>query len=182
MSAQQMGHYEKVEQWQGSALELLAAVGGVEYAGVGISDGIYRKRTIFSRPLAQPAAGADFSIQVPSTAGNLYRIAGVVGTFTASGNVANRILGAVIKDGAGNEVYTISYDANVTASTVVTVCLSPQFATVVGGITDSKVLGFPIPAGPLLPRWTIGSLTGAIDASDQWSSVAVWGEQLSPVS
>lgn len=147
---------------------------GYDYlTGVGLADGCYRQLNIVSLPLPSPAAGADFAFTIPD-GGFPVQIVAIRGRLVTSAVVANRLVHAVVRDAAGTEVYRLGFDGAVTATKTTFVTFSPAMGGISGGITTNNDLGFSVPDGPYLPRWTIGSLTTAIDAGDQWSQLAVW--------
>ena len=147
---------------------------GYDYlTGVALSEGCFRQLNIVSRPVASPAAGADFTVKVDD-AGAPWQIVSIRARLVTSAVVANRLVHCVVKDADGNEVYRIGFDGAITASKTTIFSFTPAAGGIAGGITTNNDLVYSIPDGPYLPRWTVGSVTGAIDVGDQWSQIAVW--------
>lgn len=125
------------------------------------------RRTRRVQPVAQPAAGADWSVTVP--AGVLWELLAVRGLFTASAAVANRV--PVL--GFGSEGVTaaqVPVAANITAGQAITVTWAQVGAALAFGLFQIV----PLPRVILEPGDTIGTATGAIDVGDQWSAVRLW--------
>lgn len=118
--------------------------------------------------LAKPAAGADFLAKVPTPA--QWRVQCMAAQLTTSAAIANRVPHLVITDGQGNTVYNFPPPGNQVQGTV---GIYSAGTTVVSAQVDGAtvwVLPFPM---KLLQGWTIGSLTTAIDAGDQWANVVL---------
>jgi hypothetical protein len=146
-------------------------------SGVGLEHGPVSNIALASVPVTQPAAGADFTLTVPD-AGQVWEIVAVRARFVTSAAVANRFLTFNVKDAAGNIVFQTAFGTAVTASITEGVVLSQMFASVSGDVSNTKIVTLPLPEGPYLPRWTINSVTTAIDTGDQWSQIVVWYRQL----
>ena len=146
-------------------------------SGVGLAEGPVTNVALASVSVQSPAAGADFTITVPD-AGNVWEIVAIRARLVTSAAVANRLVHCVIKDAAANEVYRVGIDLAITAGVTTIFTFSTALASIVGGHTTNNDIGYPIPEGPYLPRWTIGSVTGAIDTGDQWSQISIWYKQL----
>jgi len=154
---------------------------GYDYlTGVGLSEGCYRQLNLVSQAVKAPAAGTDFSVQVPD-AGAPWEIVAVRARLVTSATVANRFVSAVVTDNNGDEYYRAGFDTALVASTTYVLTFTPSVATVVGGVTNTKALTFPIPGGPYLPRYSVASVTAAIDTGDAYSQVRVWYAAVLPV-
>ena len=150
---------------------------GPTLSGVGLAEGPLSNVSLASVPVTSPAAGADFVIPIPD-AGNIWEIVAVRARFVTSNAVANRFLTFNVKDAAGSVVFQTAFGTAQTASITEGVVLSKMFSSVSGDVTNTKIVTLPLPEGPYLPRWTINSVTTAIDTADQWSQIEVWYKQL----
>lgn len=129
-------------------------------------EGDWRRLTIV---VPNPAAGADWSVQVPG--GEEWEVLGLAATLTASAAVASRSPDLRVRgaDGAWLRLHPGQVcNANEVGN----------FALVLGGPTaaianvDSRHWGGP--SRLLVPRGqVIEAVTGAIQAADQWSAVRV---------
>lgn len=121
-----------------------------------------------------PGAGADISILLPS--GYRYRLLALFATFTAGAAAANRQPSFVVTDGDGLVRYRTPFLGAVTEgkSAQYTVGLgAPSAGELTAGAFSQEPPSWPLPAG-----WHIGTLTSAINALDQWSTVRVIWEEL----
>ena len=150
---------------------------GPSLSGVALATGPVSNVSLASQSIQSPAPGADFTIVVPD-AGNVWEIVAIRARLVTSAAVANRLVHCVIKDAAANEVYRVGADLAITAGITTIFSFSSALAAIVGGHTTNNDIGYPIPEGHYLPRWTIGSLTTLIDTGDQWSQISVWYRQL----
>lgn len=117
-------------------------------------------------PVANPAAGADWQTILAASG----VLAAIVGTFTASAAVANRLPAFQVQDGAGHTLWTIQTPSAQTAGQVHSYVSGPG----VGVNAAGNTVTLPIPAGLVLPAGAvIKSATTAIDVADQWSAVVV---------
>ena len=121
-----------------------------------------------------PAAGADFTVNVP--AGVMWKIISGQATLTTSATVATRIpqiqltsQGHDIGVYPGNETDAASITAVVTFSQ----CLPSVSAP--GGLNNSTIA---LPTYPLVQGDTFGSDTVALQAGDQWSAIAFAIEEI----
>ena len=146
-------------------------------SGVGLASGPVTNVALASTSVQSPAAGADFTITVPD-AGNVWEVVAIRARLVTSAAVANRLVHCVVKDAAANEVYRVGIDLAITAGITTIFTWSVALAAIVGGHTTNNDIGYPLPEGPYLPRWTIGSVTTAIDVGDQWSQISIWYKQL----
>ena len=146
-------------------------------SGVGLQDGPVCDVLLGSQLQQPPAAGADFTFTIPDV-GSVYEIVAIRARLVTSNAVANRLVHAVVKDAAGNELYRVGADLAITASLTTIYTFAPTIGSIIGGHTTNNDIGYPLPEGPYLPRWTIGTITSAIDTADQWSFISVWYKQL----
>ena len=116
--------------------------------------------------IANPGAGADFSF-TPNAAGPATLIS-FTGTFTASATVANRTPTLQVTDAAGHVMGTVVLGAAVTAGQVAVISgvFPATWSNSLG--TAAGVLPAVLPAG-----FIFKSVTGTIQAGDQWSSLFV---------
>ena len=152
---------------------------GYSISGAGLQTGTFPDCQLVSRSVPTPAAGADWTITVPGS-GEFWEIVAVRARFVTSSAVANRFLTFNVKDNVGNIVYQSAFGTAQTASITEGVVLSPQYVTVSGDVSSTKIVTLPLPEGPYLPGFTINSSTVAIDTGDQWSQIAVWFKQYGP--
>lgn len=128
------------------------------------------------RPVAvpAPAAGADWSVKVPG--GRLWRLLGGQALFTASAAVANRLLGVQVTASGALVQANQSTFAVVAAATPTAVYQSGT------ALSPANADGTLVPV-TFIPQWLeggdqIGSLTGAIQAGDQYSAITLVIEEL----
>ena len=122
--------------------------------------------------VAQPAAGVDFSF-VPSQTDQTLLLA-VTGKLVTGANAANRRPALAIKDKSG--LYVWSADAGYPQVASLTTYYSWARGASVGPdttIAASERVSLPLPWLRLQPGDIVASITGLIDAADQWSAV-VW--------
>lgn len=115
---------------------------------------------------ANPAAGAQWSY-VTSGRGLLVSITAVL---TTDAVVANRTPRLTITDGGGHTVALTPLPPAQVASLAVSYCWYP--GAPLGAVASSPMTA-PVPTIELGPGWTIASVTGGMDAGDQWSSIVV---------
>lgn len=130
----------------------------------GAGAGVARSTTI-----SNPAAGANWSITVPT--GASWTLNSVRATLTTAVAAANRIPDLQIKDGSGNIVLDALAGVAQTAS------LTDAWSWSAGAVT-STVLGsvnsVGLPAGfKLNSGWVIQQVTANLQAADQWSAIAL---------
>ena len=115
-----------------------------------------------------PAAGADWTQAVPG--GVMWKILSGQATLTTSAAVATR-LPQIQLTSAGVNVGVYSAAGSVAASltTVVSFTQKSGSSILLAGATS---VPNPLPDYPLVQGDTFGSLTGAIQAADQWSAIA----------
>ena len=120
--------------------------------------------------IAQPAAGAEFSIS-PDTA-STWLIRSIVARLTTSAAVANRM--PVLTQDNGGLVYARFLPASVQAAGAVV-----DYSAVMNGTPQTAVGGFAEwnfpPDGVWLPQGhRLRSATQLIDVADQWSAIAIF--------
>jgi hypothetical protein len=121
-----------------------------------------------------PAGGADISILLPS--GYRYRILSLFATFTAGAAAASRQPSLIVADGDGLVRYRTPWPGAVTegkAAAYTAGSGAPTAGELAAGAFSIEPPGWLLPAG-----WRIGTLTSAINALDQWSTVRVLWEEL----
>lgn len=120
-----------------------------------------------SGTIAQPAAGANFTINVPP--GQTWMVQSVCATLATSATVANRNVGLTISDQAGNVVAVIPHTTNFTAGQ------TTRFSWMTTGSQGVAGWNFSIPSAQFVvgPGWSIASITNNIQSGDQWSAIAL---------
>lgn len=121
---------------------------------------------VLSFQVANPAAGADWILTVPGT--RRFAIQSFAATIVTSAAVANRNVQIIVDDGA-NVVWTHSVPAAIPASTTDTIVGTGTNAPA-GVITTIQAVVLP-PGLRLFAGMRIRSLTGNIQAADQWSNI-----------
>lgn len=123
---------------------------------------------IISITTANPAAGADFTLTVPtSRRWNLLSLRAVLSTSAA---VANRNATLLVDDGA-NTFFSSPSGANIVASTNERIVASPDLPFINDGFATQT---FPL-ANPTILRggFRISSSTSGLQAADQWNSIQI---------
>lgn len=122
---------------------------------------------LHSQQVTTPAAGADWTITVPTQA--RWRIRSVTGILTTNATVVNRIPQLQITDGA-NVTFNGQPTVTVPASQAVAVCGSPSVSTNVVNVTGVMI---PLPADTFMAAGHIlKSLTTNLQGADTWT--AIW--------
>jgi hypothetical protein len=148
------------------------STGGISYPRSPIASPLDGRGLMRSIALANPAAGIEFSQAVP--AGVNWILRSVKGVLTASGAAANRVARLKIADGAANVLILSSADLAEVATLAFTYnWFNGAVASLAGPTVQAGIPGDL----RLLPTWTIGSVTTAIDAADQWSAVTMCVEE-----
>ena len=129
------------------------------------SDGI---SNVASRvvPVVSPALGSDWTFAATSVAGLL----AVTADLNTSAVVANRNPRLRITDGLGHTLLWVSSSPAQTATQTV------HYSWAVGGsaVSSGQVTSEVLPSGIVLPSGaTVGTLTVALDAGDQWSNIVL---------
>jgi hypothetical protein len=127
---------------------------------------------VLSVQVANPAAGADWTLVVPGF--RRFSIQSFQATFTASAAVANRNISVIVDDGV-NTVWTHDASAAVTAGQAVQVVATGTSAPV-GVITTVLPIVLP-PSLRIFAPMRVRVSTGNIQAGDQWSSIWFLVEQ-----
>lgn len=128
--------------------------------------------------VANPAAGADWTVQFGPTARE--RIISANAQLLTSAAVANRIVRAQLLDGAGNLVYQGPPNQVIAAGVTAQVSISPATNQ---ATTDTTSVGIPLPPGPHLTNQTgasvasLKTVTLNLQAGDQWSNIRVLVEE-----
>ena len=124
------------------------------------------RRARVSVPVADPAAGADWSAQVP--AGVLWRPVAVRATLITSADVADRL--PVLAVDTGNGTFL-----SIPATAVQAASLAWLYSWPVHGnayqVTTYAVAG--IPELVLQAGWSLGVATDNLQAADQWSGITL---------
>ncbi len=116
-------------------------------------------------PVANPAAGADWSFTVP--AGHVYRLVSVFAQLVTSAVVANRQALLTVTDGTGTFLRLPAAAVQAASGTV-------TYSWMAGGVA---YLSLPasqaafLPDLNLMPAWGLASSTALIDVGDQWSGI-----------
>lgn len=148
-------------------------------SGVGLQTGSFPDCQVVSYAVPSPAAGSDFTITLPGS-GGIWELVAVRARLVTSAQAANRLVHFTVHDQNSNEVYRVGQDAAIVTGKTVVYTFSPYIASITGGNTTNNDIGYPAPAGPYLPNWTLGSTTGNIDAGDQWSVISAWWKAYFP--
>jgi hypothetical protein len=119
-------------------------------------------------PLPQPAAAADWVATVPATV--RWRVQCLQAQLTTSAAIANRVPHLQITDGQGHSMYNFPSPNNQTASSVEQYSAGTTVVTTTFDNANVLVLPYPM---KLLPGWTIGTLTTALAAGDQWANIVL---------
>lgn len=116
--------------------------------------------------VTNPGAGADWSFVVP-TRGRM-RLISLNAVLTTSAAVANRAPTYIVDDGL-NTVGVFGINANIAASIAANITGT---AGNFNGTVAPNLFGISVPDLMMLPAgWHLRSLTSAIQAADQWSSI-----------
>lgn len=117
--------------------------------------------------VANPAAGADWSITAPGI--ELWRVIGVRGLLTTSATVATRVPSLVLGTADGNVAQAAGVGTIAASLAAVWSGFSGSPNSAGGGLAHQWAM--PTDGFLLLPGWTLSSSTALIDATDQWSLV-----------
>jgi hypothetical protein len=127
---------------------------------------------LHSQLVSVPAAGADFSITVPSNL--IWRVSSVIATLVTSATVATRITHLVIDDGT-NVVSDSVMRNGVTASSTQLMTWGSSFQQ--AAPSDNSQPGY-LEDGLVVPAgFRIRSLTTALQAADQYSAIYLLVEE-----
>lgn len=127
--------------------------------------------------VANPAAGAEWSATVP--AGAWWELLGVEYTLTTSAVVANRQSVLRTRDADSRTVLRAEQSATQAASLAVAYTATPGLGAVVASTAGNSA---PLATPPqILPAaWTVGTLTGNLDAGDAYSNITLQVREWSP--
>lgn len=125
-------------------------------------------------PVADPAAGADWTVTVPG--GVQWKIIGGYAALTASATTADRLAYTYVTIDGYGVVYAYSTSA-VVASTSGHYTITSDPAVVAAGInSDAQSLVYP---SVYFPESTeIGTNTLNLEEGDQWSQIVLWIEEV----
>ncbi len=139
--------------------------------GVPLPWGIVPLERLWQRVnVTQPAAGVDWSAQVPG--GVLWVVQGFRATLTTAVAVGNRRARLSIGDGADELGAQAQISVDVTASLVAT--FGGLLGGVPGRVAAATLATCGLPFIYLQPGWTFGISTENLQAADQWSAVRLW--------
>lgn len=158
--------------------EPFEVVAAHEMSAPGSYPDAYTRTDRFARRFPPPAAGADISLTVPN--GVFWDVNALTALLTTGAGVANRLVGFFIKNQDGQNVYQYQTTTPLTATQTCTFTFSEDFAAVATTPANGGVILWPAPKPLLLPGWSIGTVTAAIAAADQWSNVTCWVEEYLP--
>lgn len=132
-----------------------------------------RKFTITSQVVANPAAGADWSVTVPT--GQIWRVRSIFAQLVSSATVANRQPFLQIKDAGGNFLFLLDWGTAQTASLTSSYTWGGSCPLVNNG---TSIFVGPIPQDMVLAEGsTISASTASIQTGDQWQKVCLLVEQ-----
>jgi len=124
--------------------------------------------------LSNPAAGADFTYNLAS-ANTRNWLHSFTATLTSSSTAANRQPTFLIKDAAGNQLWSFGTNTAQTASKTAEYNLA-EAATIAADINGNVVVTMPSEVY-LYGAWTLASSTTGIQSGDQWSAIRAVFEQ-----
>ncbi len=155
-------------------VQLASAVDSGQSVNYVFVPGMSREGTVppYARPIAiaNPAAGADFTITVP--AGRTWEILGVAGQFTTSAVAGNRTPSLFLQVRGNPAGISITSGAVIPASQGNNMCWGiglPAFGPLDGTLNTALPQRMLLNAGDKL-----GSSTAGILAGDQWSNIYLW--------
>ena len=125
----------------------------------------------YSQPVAAVAAGTEISYTVPAR--TMWTPLLLRGTLVTSATVATRKVSLRMTDGVNvlwQDYVTPTQAASL--SYVYNFSTGANFEAAVSGATNNLAWGLP-PGVPLQPGWVVGTLTDALQATYQWTSVAL---------
>lgn len=126
-----------------------------------------------ARSVTQPAAGAEFVISAPGQ--GLWRVVSVAFRLVTDANVANRSVSLVADDGS-TVVWRASASAVQAAGATIDhgVYAGSSAALLTGAVA---VFALPSDGLLLLPGWRLRSVTGNVQAGDQYSAIGALVEE-----
>ena len=138
---------------------------------------ILLQRLVRQVPIANPGAGADFGVTVPS--GSTWDLLSLTMLLATSAVVADRLDQIIIKDQDGTVQIIVYVGQSQPASEAVRHVYSTGFGTT----STSIVLVQSLPSPPAILRegWSLHSLTGNLDAGDQYTQVMLTVREWNPL-
>ena len=127
------------------------------------------QRLVRQIPVAQPAAGSDWTVAVPQ--GVTWELISVMFTLATSAVVANRGVRIIVKDNNGVISTNFQAPGNIAANANALVGLGQGYGDHL--LTSGQYGPLPTPAYPVPIGATILSSTSNLDAGDQYSSVVI---------
>lgn len=115
-------------------------------------------------PVVSPAAGVDWTFQVP--AGHIYQLVSIYAQLVTSAVVATRIARLAFGDGVRTYLDVPPFATQVAS-------LTRRYAWLVSptGVAQGSGILSSMPEIAPQPGWTVASVTDAIDVGDQWSAI-----------
>lgn len=160
--------------------EYSVVIPAIDVVGAQVGPDVYSRTNRYAFRAVSPAAGADIVLTVPN--GVLWDVNSLTALFTASAGAANRLVGFQIKNPDGQVVYRYQFATALVATNTCTFTFSEDYAAAPMAQGNGLFVLGPQPKGLLLPGWTFGTVTAAIDAADQWSGVTIWVEEYLPAA
>lgn len=118
---------------------------------------------------ADPAVATDWTITAPGE--STWVVVGITATLVTDANVANRHPDLTLTDGS-TTLWRLPAGAVITAGITTIISWLPML-----GYASPAILGNRLTVGTpevcMVPGWTIGTTGSALQAGDQWSSVAL---------
>jgi hypothetical protein len=140
-----------------------------QYAERNTRPGHYAVADLRVVQIPNPPAGQDWVATVPATA--RWRVVCFQAQFVTSATVANRVPHLVVTDGQGHSVYNFPSPNNQVAGA--TEQYSGGATSVTTQFDNANVLVLPSPV-KLLQLWTVGMVTTALQAGDQWNNIFLY--------
>lgn len=132
-----------------------------------------RKWAVISEQVANPAAGAEWSVTVPT--GSVWRVRSIYSQLVTSATVANRLTSVVMKDAAGNIFFQSFLTGAQTAGGTWTIVFSVNAPnTTLGSFNNSELF---IPDVVLPEGAVVISKSSGLQAGDQYSAISLLIEQ-----
>lgn len=131
-----------------------------------------RGREVIPRviPVADPAIGSDWSLNVPG--GVLWYVESIKARITTSATVASRRVAIVVTDGS-LEVFRVGEAANLTAGVTANYNWLRNVATQGAASFTNGVLR-TFPSVPILGGWSIGTSTENMDPNDHYNLIVLY--------
>jgi hypothetical protein len=125
-----------------------------------------------TRQLPAPAAGSDWSAMLSGT--DRVRIHAITAQLVTSATVANRVAGLIMKDQNGLTWWQADLESDQAASLTVGYSWAHGSGiTAVPAAANGALLSAGLPRTWLEPGDTVGSVTAALQAGDQWSNIVI---------